>query len=253
MKENAVTPFESRGSGPVVTFLHGFALDGRMWRAQVGALEATHRTVTVDLPGFGPQGAPATGVHCPAEAVLEVHDAAGVERTHLVGHSFGGAVAVDFALAHPERLLSLTMVDALLLGRASGIAGWARCVELSQRGQYEQARRVWVEDPLFAAARTNPKATSALEEMARDYACGHWAGRVTTRWLFADPASRLGEIRAPTTVVDGELDTPNFRAMAAEYVERLPHARRVTLHGAGHMCNLESPEAFNEAMREVVV
>jgi pimeloyl-ACP methyl ester carboxylesterase len=223
-----------------------------MWRAQVRELEATHRTLTVDLPGFGPNGAGASGVHCPAEALLEVLDATGIERTHLFGHSFGGAVVVDFALAHPDRVLSLTMVDAPLLGRASGIAVWARCAELSRGGHYEEARRAWIADPLFAPARAIPKAMSALELMARDYACGHWAGRITSRWHFDDPASRLGEIRTPATVIDGEIDTPNFRAMAAEYAERLPHAQRVTLPGVGHMCNLEAPEVFNETMRRVV-
>jgi pimeloyl-ACP methyl ester carboxylesterase len=247
-----VIPFEDRGKGPAVTLLHGFALDGRMWRPQVRELEATHRILTVDLPGFGPNGKGATGVHCPAEAVLEVLDRAGIERTHLFGHSFGGAVAVDIALARPERVLSLTLVDALLFGRASGIAAWGRCAELSRRGLYDEARRVWIEDPLFASARTNPEAMCALEEMARDYAGGHWAGRTTSRWLFDDPANRLGAIRVPTMVVDGEIDTPNFRAMAAEYVERVPHARRATLRGVGHMCSLEAPEAFNEAMLRMV-
>ena len=245
-------PFESRGAGPGVTFLHGFALDGRMWRAQVAALEATHRTLTLDLPGFGPCGAAAAGAHCPAEALREVLDGAAIERTHLVGHSFGGAVAVDFALAYPGRVLSLTLVDALLLGRSAGIGAWARCVELSRQGLYDEARRAWTEDPLFASARANAEAASALEAMARDYACGHWAGKVTSRWLSEDPASRLGEIRVRATVIDGEIDTPSFRAMAAEYAERLSSAHRVTLPGVGHMGNLESPGVFHEAMRRAI-
>src|ERR1700682_560731 len=99
--------FEDRGDGPAVTFLHGFALDGRMWSAQARAIEATNRAIAVDLPGFGPRGGADSGVHCPAEGVLEVLDECRIGRTHLFGHSFGGAVAVDFALAHPERVASL--------------------------------------------------------------------------------------------------------------------------------------------------
>jgi pimeloyl-ACP methyl ester carboxylesterase len=62
--------FEDRGDGPAVTFVHGFALDGRMWSAQARALESSPRILVVDLPGFGPGGGAASGVHCPADAVL---------------------------------------------------------------------------------------------------------------------------------------------------------------------------------------
>src|SRR5260370_38593586 len=113
--------FEDRGEGPAVTFLHGFALDGRMWSAQARYIESTHRTIVVNLPGFGPGGAEHSGVHCPAQAVLDILDARGVQRTHLFGHSLGGAVAVDISLALPDRGLSLTRGGALLSGRPSAI------------------------------------------------------------------------------------------------------------------------------------
>jgi pimeloyl-ACP methyl ester carboxylesterase len=239
--------FEDRGEGAAVTFLHGFALDSRMWSAQTRYLESTHRTIVVDLPGFGPGGGEHTGMHCPAEAVLEVLDARGVQRTHLFGHSLGGAVAVDIALAHPDRVLSLTLVDALLLGRDSGIAAWPSCVAFARKERLDEARRALLSDPLFEPARRRPEVLLALERMAREYACGHWAGRVSNRWLAADPARRLRELLLPTQIVSGELDTPAFRAMAVEYAQLLPNARRVTVPGAGHVCNLEAPAAFNEA------
>jgi pimeloyl-ACP methyl ester carboxylesterase len=232
-----------------VTFLHGFALDRRMWSAQAHAMEATYRFLAVDLPGFGPKGAGDAGVHCPAHAVLEVLDARGVERTHLVGHSFGGAVAVDFALARPDRVLSLTLVDAPLLGRVAAIEAWPLCVAFARNGQDDEARRAWLADPLFAPACRIPEVRVALERMAADYACGHWAGRVSNRWLVEDPAGRLGELRAPALVVLGELDTTNFHDMAAEYARLLPSARTATIPGAGHMCSLEAPDAFNELLR----
>jgi pimeloyl-ACP methyl ester carboxylesterase len=107
-------------------------------------------------------------------------------------------------------------------------------------------------DPLFEPARWRPEVMVALERMAGDYACGHWTGLVSNRWLTAGPAGRLAELLLPTRIVGGELDTPAFRAMAVEYAELLPNARRVTVVGAGHVCNLEAPAAFNEAVFRLV-
>ena len=240
---------EERGDGPAVTFLHGFALDWRMWAPQTRSLVATHRTLAVDLPGFGPGGERFTGEACGAEAVAELLDSRGVRETHLVGHSFGGAVAVDFALAYPGRVLSLTLVDALLLGRPAGIAAWGACCELARDGLLAEARRAWVDDALFAAARANTEVRPRLEAMTADYACGHWAGRLSARWVEEGPAARLGEIRVPAIVVSGELDTPSFLAMSAEFTAKLPRARALTIRGAGHMASLEAPEAFYDGVR----
>ena len=123
----------------------------------------------------------------------------------------------------------------------------------SGRNEVRRSAARWLANPLFAPARRNPEVARRLEEMAGDYACGHWAGRrIATRWLVRDPASQLGELHVPTLVVDGELDTPRFRAMASEYARLLPNARRVTIPDAGHVCNLEAPDAFNGIVRRFV-
>jgi pimeloyl-ACP methyl ester carboxylesterase len=100
-----------------------------------------------------------------------------------VGHSFGGAVVVDVALAHPDRVLSLTLVGAPLLGRAAGIESWSACVAQAQKGNFEEARRAWRGNALFETPRSSPDALLLLEQMVADYACGHWAGSVSERTL----------------------------------------------------------------------
>jgi [ribosomal protein S5]-alanine N-acetyltransferase len=108
-------PHVDVGSGSPVVLLHGFGLDARMWSEQVTALKRCHRVLTPDLPGFGPTGAEA-GVTGPAAALHELISAKRLEPVHLVGLSYGGAVAMDFALAHPDNVRTLALVDALLLG-----------------------------------------------------------------------------------------------------------------------------------------
>jgi 3-oxoadipate enol-lactonase len=238
--------FEDRGSGTVVTFIHGFALDRRMWAPQRDVLAASHRTLAVDLPGFGVGGGDVSGEQCPAQAILDLLDARGVERTHLVAHSFGGAIAVDVALAKPERVLSLTLVDGLLLGRSSMIAAYPVSAAFAQQGKIEEARRAWLDDELFEHARKNSELARLLEQIVCDYACGHWSLRTSNRWLCDEPIPRLHELRFPTLVINGELDSKAFREMAVEYGERLPNVRSAVIPGVGHLCSLEAPDAFNE-------
>jgi 3-oxoadipate enol-lactonase/2-succinyl-6-hydroxy-2,4-cyclohexadiene-1-carboxylate synthase len=238
--------FSDRGRGEAVVFLHGFGLDGRYWAPQVEASGAG-RTVVVDLPGFGPAREPASGVVCPAEAVREVLDACAIDRAHLVGHSFGVAVAVDLALSHPERVRSLTLTDGILLGRPPRVASWPSCRDFAERGDLEGARRAWLDDPLFLPARENPDVARALEEMVRDYGCAQWAGRLSHRWYVDDHTTRLRDVRAPTLLVYGERDTSTFLDMAQEYACNLADARLVMIAGAGHCASLENPTAFEAA------
>ena len=223
-----------------VLFLHGFALDGRLWRPQLAVFPGG---VAPDLPGFG--AAPKSGQSA-ARAV-----AASCEGpVHVVGLSLGGAVAVDFALAFPERVRSLTLIDAVLKGRPTGIRAFEKCSALAREGKLAEATEAWLADPLFDGPRRKPAVFAALREMARDYRGEHWAGRASTSFEVADPAARLGSIAVPALVIAGADDLPTFRAMSDEYAAALPRARKIVLEGVGHLANLEAPEAVNAALSE---
>jgi pimeloyl-ACP methyl ester carboxylesterase len=244
--------FQDRGAGVAVTFAHGFALDHRMWAPQVEHLAKTHRTIAVDLPGFGPNGRETEGPQCPAQAVIDVLDSRGIKKTHLVGHSFGGAVVVDVALANPDRVLSLTLVDGLLLGRSSGIVSWPTAAAFAKQGDNEAAHRAWMQDELFAHAIKNSELAAALEKMVDDYCCGHWNGRTSNTWLCDAPIDRLCELKFPALVVNGEFDSKPFHAMGVEYGERLPNAKKAILPGIGHISNLEAPDAFHALFADLI-
>jgi pimeloyl-ACP methyl ester carboxylesterase len=209
-----------------------------------------YRVVAPDLPGFGPRPDSRASHLTLAQAVAERCDAHAIVDAHLVGLSLGGAVAIDFALAFPERVRSLTLVDAFLRGRPSGIAAGDACSLHAKAGRMQEAAAAWLSDPLFATARKRPSVFARLEEMAADYDGGHWSGRSSTRFAIEDPAARLGTITVPTLVVIGREDLASFRAMAEEYAAKIPRARKVVLDAVGHMANLEAPDAFNAALGE---
>jgi len=242
----------ARAGQPALVLLHGFALDSRMWRKQVEAFSHDHRVLTLDLPGFGPQAPDlASGTQVdPSADVLRALDVARIDRAHLVANSFGAAVAADFALQHPDRVRSLTLVGPLLLGRRTGIEAWSRCVALANEGDRATAAEIWLDDPLFEGIRQDEELFEELRQMVLDYKGAHWTGQITSRWGDPDPLPSLRKLEIPALVVSGETDIASFTTMAEAYARTLPLARREILAGAGHLANLERSAAFNALLRD---
>jgi 3-oxoadipate enol-lactonase len=239
-------PCVDQGSGPAILFLHGFSLDSRVWRPQIEALQGEHRCLAPDLPGFGPQGV-VEGHFVLAEEMARLLDRHEVDRAHVVGLSMGGSVAVDLALARPDRVRSLVLIDALLVGRSPGRPAWSLLVSLTKRGRLATAKALWSEDDELR--RRAPHAHEAMRAMVADYRGGHWAGTVTHRWHTDDVAARLPGLDPPTLVLIGEHDTPSFHAMADEYAAKIPRAHKMVVPGAGHLASLEQPAFVTDALR----
>ncbi len=229
--------------------LHGFALDARMWRRQVEALGRDFRILTLDLPGFGPQARELGEVDAAAR-VKEALDTLRIQKAHLLANSFGAAVATDFALQHPTRVKSITLMGPLLLGRRTGIEAWSRCVALAAEGDRATAAEIWLDDPLFEGVRNDEELFEELRQIVLDYGGGHWTGKVIAKWSNPDPIPALKKLDIPALVISGEMDIPSFIQMAEAYARALPRARREIVQAAGHLPNLEQPETFNELVLE---
>lgn len=234
---------------PALVMLHGFALDSRMWRRQIDVLGEHYRVLTVDLPGFGPQARELGEVEA-AAALKTALDAARVDQAHILANSFGAAVAADFALLHPSRVRSLTLMGPLLLGRRTGIEAWSRCVALAAEGDRATAAEIWLDDPLFEGIRSDEELFEELRQIVLDYGGGHWTGKVIAKWSNPDPIPALKKLEIPALVVSGEMDIPSFIQMAEAYARALPRARREIVQAAGHLPNIEQPDQFNAILLE---
>jgi sigma-B regulation protein RsbQ len=108
----------SRGTGAqTVIFVHGWTCDESSWREQVPAISQRYRVITLDLPGHGQSGMPASGMFSMelfARAVEGVRVAAGVDKVVLVGHSMGTPVIRKYALMYPTRVAGMVLVDGLV-------------------------------------------------------------------------------------------------------------------------------------------
>lgn len=253
--------YEAVGEGPPVVLIHSDVADARLWSAQVEALSPSHLVVTYDRPGYGRTVLP-PGPFSQVADLRGLLDRLGLERVSLAGCSGGGNVALDFALAYPERVERLVLV-------APGLAGWTWSAEMAaaddeetrlfEAGDDEGAAEGQVR--LWADGRRQPDEVDAgLREYTRDAVLRSYAhyraaleqgGEPGPAERLDPPASeRLGDVRAPTLVVIGDADVDDLHGIADRLAAGIPNARKEVVRNAAHMLPLERPDELNRLLVE---
>lgn len=242
---------EVAGNGPAVVLIHGFSLDTRMWDDQFLPLAKHCQVVRYDLRGFGRSTLPGKEPYSHVEDLRLLLDRLRIERACLVGLSKGGAVALDFALSHPQRTVALVLVDAGLRGRPWS-AEWSARDNLirqkAQQGGIVAARSAWLDHPLFAPAQRNRLVADRLAQIVDDYSGWHFVHADPEQPPMPPTAQRLHELAMPLLVMVGEHDIPDFLAAADAICRGAPHARKLIIPAAGHMANMEAPELVTPAI-----
>lgn len=256
------------GDRPTVLCLHGFPELAVSWREQLAGLSDSYRVVAPDLRGYGGTDAPRRvrdyTVDLLARDVVELIDALGVDKVHLVGHDWGGAIAWEVAQRHGDRLHSLSVINCPPLQ-----------ILIKQLTRLEQLRRSWYffffqlpwlpEQRLRAnpdqmierafkanAVNTEPFSPERLEPYIRQLRERGMPGINYYRAAPLHLLRRLTPIRTPTRLIWGLRD-PALGPWFAEpelyesWVERFD---RVLLEDVGHYPEQEAPERVNQALRE---
>jgi 3-oxoadipate enol-lactonase len=249
-----------RGGVPVV-LVHAGVADRRMWDPIWPGLTREHDAVRLDLRGFGDSAGPPVGPVSPAGDVLGVLAAAGVDRCHLVGASFGAGVAVETALTSPSAVASLLLAapaGALLAEVTPDLRTFLDAeVDALKRGDLDMAveanLRWWVEGPRRGPGEVDPAVRELVARMQRR------AFEVAANWddveqeeLEPPALDRLGEIAAPVLVLIGALDLDAVRAAADRMAAQVAGARRVDWLDIGHLPALERPDDFLRLLLEWV-
>lgn len=238
--------YEVEGTGEPVVLIHAFSVDRRMWDPQVAALRGRFRVIRYDLRGHGRSAAP-EAPYTGFGDLLAVLDALDVRRAALVGLSAGAVVATDFALTHPDRVTRLVLAAPGLGGYRVPPLPWAGPVfAAAAAGDAAGAAKLWAGTPIMALRR-NTGAAKAVTEMVTGNA-RLWGLARTERPLDPPALGRLGDIRAPALILVGEQDLPHIREIAGLLAAGISTATLVTIPGAGHIVNLDAPDAFNDAV-----
>lgn len=240
--------YEVSGAGSPLVLIHGHGLDARMWDGQFAPFAARYRVVRYDLRGFGKSATVGETPYTHADDLAALLDHLGIARAAILGLSLGGSVAIDFALAYPAKTDALIAVDAALSGHAWSEEWNARWKSLRQTARIADVRAAneqWLAHPLFAPAQEQPAVAARLRTMVTDYSGWHWANRDPHCGPEPPATARLRDITAPTLVILGARDLPDFHVIADRIADQITDARQVVLPGIGHMSNMEAPERFN--------
>jgi 3-oxoadipate enol-lactonase len=244
--------YEVTGSGPPVCLLHSGVTDSRAWDGQVARLAPSYTVVRYDIRGFG--GSPLRpGPLSHLADLRELLDELGVEATTLVGNSFGGRIALEFALEHAARVTKLVLVAAALrdYGWSDEMRTFAQAEdEAMERGDVDAAVELNLEMWALPHVRevVRPMVRRALEVQQAAY---EGDSPPEPEPPLDPPAlSRLGELRVPTLVVVGDRDVAQFRDMADLFAREIPGARLEVIERAGHLPGLERPDDFDRLLLE---
>jgi pimeloyl-ACP methyl ester carboxylesterase len=238
--------YEISGAGDSVVLIHGFSLDRHMWEPQVATLAGRYRVIRYDLRGHGDSARgdqPFTGFG----DLRELLDSLGITRATLVGLSAGSELAINFAIAYPDRVTRLVLASPGLGGYRGASLPWMQpVIDAAIAGQAEQAARLWVKTPLMRLV-TGRDAEPAVTDMVMRNA-GLWTSKRTEQPLTPPAIERLGTIRCPVLVVLGGDDQPHIHDIARVIAAGVPNAKVETLPGAAHLVNLDVPKAFNDVV-----
>lgn len=248
------------GSGPTLLLLHGMFGDHLDWEPVIGPLSRHFRVIAVDLPGFGDSDKPDVVYDRDlfVGAVRTLLDCLRLPSVTLVGNSFGGLLALLFALDYPDR------VDALVLVGSGGL-------QPLEPAAIERARRSFSEESLLALtpeiqnvmfspvfahdaqARLHYVERQNAKLARPDFRAYVRAISRTIQFVLRTSCKeRLGDLQCQTLLLWGERDTVMPSVIAIEAAVSIRRAQVKLLQGCGHAPQLECPEGFTRALTEFV-
>jgi len=236
------------GDATPIVFLHGVGSDKSVWHPQLAHFASERRAIAFDYPGYGDSDSAPSGTTRDdyAGAILSALTALGVERAHVCGLSLGGVVAIALHHATPERCASLVLADTFAR-HPDGRGIYERSVAASEnmRALAEGRADVLLAQPADPAVREE-----VIETMARIDPAAFRIGAEAV-WL-ADQAERAAAIHAPTLILCGTKDKVTPPELSRELGQIVPGSRYEAIEHAGHLTNLEQPDAFNRIVEQFI-
>ena len=254
--EDAAIYYEMEGQGRPLMLLHGYGLNGLMWKYQRPEFAKSHNVITIDLRGFGRSSSKNIWSDMVmAKDVMGIIKELKLKDIAILGFSMSGPVAIRIAYLMAKEVKKLILASSILPSRGvhktigekkrdlleleilktRGVEGWARSIGM------------WNGPLLGNLLKGNPDLNALWGKIISthdlNFLSQMMAGRSATE-PDVDWRLRLKEIKQRTLIIAGALDS-NFIAASKRMTHEIPKSELVIIEGAGHMLNLEKPNEFN--------
>jgi 3-oxoadipate enol-lactonase len=238
--------YESYGEGHPFILIHANPFDHRLWMYQIARYSQAFRVLALDLRGYGLSDKPETRFTLGAMAadVLAICEQEGIERAIFAGISVGSGIAMLIGLDRPE------LVEALILvgGSAYGVPDPNKQISAFSGPDFASYYQEVLEElvaPGFLE-REQGRWVRALFTAGQPALSGRCIAEIYRARSECDMRARLPNLRPPTLVINGEHDVS--LEGGTETAQHVPGAKHVVIPGTGHVCNIEDPAAFDEAV-----
>ncbi len=243
--------YDEAGSGPPLVLLHAFPLDRTMWEPQLAALADVARVIALDLPGFGESSSAAFTIDGVADLVSDFLAALNIPKATVGGLSMGGYVALAFARRHADKLAGLVLADTRAgvddtVAKANRTKAIALVNEQGGAALFEGMVPKVMSD---STRETNPEVVARMKSIAAKQPTASVVAALVALRDRPDANPGLKNITVPTLVIVGEYDGVTPPLASANLSAQIRGSKLVHIPDAGHLSNVENPDAFNAAIR----
>ena len=246
---------DTGGSGTPVLLLHAFPLNSDMWEPQLESLGDRFRFIAPDLKGFGGSSAPedrsAYTMDSYADEAAGLLDELGIDKATIAGLSMGGYIALAFVRRHGDKVAGLVLADS----RAEADPPEGIKKRSGQQDLVENEGTAGLIEALTGALLAEPTREKKPEVVERaralmDNPAAGFIGALEAMKGRPDSTGDLAGISVPTLIIVGENDGVTPPDASRTMHEHISGSRLVVIPEAGHLSNIEAPEAFNGALAE---
>jgi pimeloyl-ACP methyl ester carboxylesterase len=256
--------YEVHGSGEPIIFVHGNFGDVRHWDFQVEPFSQNYKVVRYDVRGYGKSAVPDSAIaYRDYDDLRALMDYLGIEKAHICGWSMGSGIAVDFALAYPDRVISLIPIGPWPNGYGGGkytsvatdsmftIFGKVFSL-ISSEGPKSATDYWWAGDHEIKSTVVKPRTLDSLLRIGYEYSWWGFLNPNKRDWYSPQAVEVLHTIKTPTMIVTAQHDIQACKESAALMHRQIQNSQLVSIDNAGHCMNMDNPEAFNRIIVDFI-